>query len=356
MEFIDYLVVGQGLAGSLLALLLQERDRSVIVVDNDHCHAASRAAGGIINPITGKRLNRPALIDALLKRVFTVYPRIEAQLAVPLLRRRTVLRLLQNDEEAERWRRQSSLSEYREYLSDIPPHPFPLFRDKFGGFEVTQAAQLDIRRLIVRAKEFLLAQKSLVNQPFGYGDLNIFSDRIRWKRFTARYAIFCEGYRMARNPYFSEIELNPAKGETLTLATSAFAEDRIVQHGKWIFRNLTGEILAGTNYQWDSLDEKPTEAAGKEITRAIREFFISDFEIADQRAGVRPVTRADNRPVVGVHPRWPRLAILNGLGSKGALQAPFAAQELVSALEEGKPILKEIDVCRPSLWKSARRN
>src|SRR5260370_18546040 len=161
---------------------------------------------------------------------------------------------------------------------------------------------------------------------------------------------------MARNPYFSEIQLHPAKGDTLTLATSAFAEDRIVQHGKWIFRNLAGEILAGTNYQWDSLDEKTTEGGRKEITRAIREFFISDFEIADQRAGVRPVTRADNRPVVGVHPRWPRLAILNGLGSKGALQAPFAAQELVSALEEGEPILKEIDLCLPSLSTSPSLN
>jgi glycine oxidase len=356
MEFVDYLVVGQGLAGSLLALLLQERGRSVIVIDNDHRHAASRAAGGIINPITGKRLNRPAMIDELLQRAFTVYPRIEAQLAAPLFRRRTVLRLLQNDEEAERWRRQSRSLEYRKYLSNIPPSPFPLFRNNFGAFEVIQAAQLDIRRLILRVREFLLAQQSLVNQPFSYGNLNILRDRIRWERFTARYAIFCEGYRMVHNPYFSELELNPAKGEMLTLATSGFAEDRIVQHGKWIFRNLNGEVLAGTNYQWDRLDEEPTKAARNEIEQAIRQFFVSDFEIADQRAGVRPVVRVDNRPVVGVHPRWPQLAILNGLGSKGALQAPFAAEELVSALEEGKPILKEIDLCRPSLWNLARRN
>jgi glycine/D-amino acid oxidase-like deaminating enzyme len=356
MEFVDYLVVGQGLAGSLLTLLLQERGRSVIVVDHDHLHAASKAAGGIINPITGKRLNRPVLIDELLKCVFAVYPRIEAQLAVPLFRQRTVLRLLQSEEEAERWSRQRSLSEYAEYLSDRPPKPFPLFRNNFGAFEVIQAAQLDIRRLILRVRESLGAQQSLVNQPFGYGDLDIFPDRIRWKRFTARYAIFCEGYRMVHNPYFSELELNPAKGETLTLATSDFAEDRIVQHGKWIFRNLNGEVLAGTNYQWDTLDEEPTEAARDEIERAIRGFCASDFEIVDQRAGVRPVTRADNRPLVGIHPRWSRLAILNGLGSKGALQAPLAAQELVSALEEGKPVTKEIDLCRPSLWNLVRRN
>jgi Glycine/D-amino acid oxidases (deaminating) len=352
MEFVDYLVVGQGLAGSLVTLLLQERGRSVVVVDNDHRHAASKAAGGIINPITGKRLNRPILIDTLLKRAFAVYPRIEAQLALPLFRERSVLRLLQNDEEAQRWRRQSSFSEYREYLSDTPPRPFPLFRNEFGVFEVIRAAQLDIRSLVLRARERLHGQQSLINEPFNYDDLETLSGRIRWKRFTARCAIFCEGYRMARNPYFSELELNPAKGETLTIATSDFAEERIVQQRKWIFRNVKGEILAGTNYQWDSLDEEPTKAARKEIESSLREFFVPDFEITDHRAGIRPVTRVDNRPVVGVHPRWPRLAVLNGLGSKGALQAPFAAQELVSALEDGKPILEEIDVCRPSLWNS----
>jgi glycine/D-amino acid oxidase-like deaminating enzyme len=356
MEFIDYLIVGQGLAGSLLALLLQERGRSVVVIDNAHRHAASKAAGGIINPITGKRLNRPALINELLQEVFSIYPRIEAQLGQRLFEQRTVLRLLQNAEEMERWTRQADLPEYREYLSDSPPKPFPLFRGKFGFFEVTRAAQLDIRSLILRAREFLLARQCLIDRPLRYSTLETFPDRIRWERFTARYAIFCEGYRMARNPFFAEIELNPAKGETLTLATSGFAEQRIVQHGKWIFRNVAGEILAGTNYRWDLLDEKPTEVAKKEIEEAIHEFFVPNFETVEQRAGVRPVIRADNRPVVGVHPRWPRLAILNGLGSKGALQAPFAAQQLIAALEEGKPVWKEIDICRPSLWSSARRN
>ncbi len=291
-----------------------------------------------------------------MKEVFSAYPRIESKLGVPLFRQRTVLRLLQNAEEVERWNRQADLPEYQEFLSERQPSPFPLFQNRFGVFEVTQAAQLDIRRLIQRAREFLLAQQALIDQPFHYNRLNILPDRIRWERFTARYAIFCEGYRMVRNPYFGEIELNPAKGETLTLASSGFTEERIVQHGKWIFRNLAGEILAGTNYRWDSLDERPTKAAKTEIEGAIREFFLSEFETVEQRAGVRPVTRVDNRPVVGAHPRWPRLAILNGLGSKGALQAPFAAKQLIEALEEGRPIPQEIDICRPSLWKSARRN
>jgi glycine/D-amino acid oxidase-like deaminating enzyme len=290
MEFIDYLIVGQGLAGSLLALLLEERGRSVLVVDDGHRHAASKAAGGIINPITGKRLNRPYLINELMKQVFSVYPRIEAQLGLSLFRPRTVLRLLQNAEEKARWQQQAALSEYRDYISDGPAQPFPLFRNRFGGFEVVQAGQLDIRNLIVRTRESLLARQCLLDRPFRYDRLTAFAHHIRWERFAARYAIFCEGYQMARNPFFSEVDLNPAKGETLTLATAGFTEQRIIQHSKWIFRNIGGEILAGTNYQWDRLDQIPTGSARREIEGALRQFFVSDFETIDQRAGVRPVT------------------------------------------------------------------
>jgi glycine/D-amino acid oxidase-like deaminating enzyme len=46
-----------------------------------------------------------------------------------------------------------------------------------------------------------------------------------------------------------------------------------------------------------------------------------------------------------------RIAIFNGLGSKGALQAPFASKQLIDNLEKGRPIHPEFDVCRRSLWQ-----
>ena len=53
----DFLIVGQGLAGSILAYQLVESGHSVRVIDN-HQHASSSVvAAGIINPITGHRLN-----------------------------------------------------------------------------------------------------------------------------------------------------------------------------------------------------------------------------------------------------------------------------------------------------------
>src|SRR5215472_6599661 len=88
MQAVDYLIVGQGLAGSVFAALLLQRGRSFVVVDDGHRTAASKAAGGIINPITGKRLNRPGLIGELLHEAFSTYPVIERLLGAPLFSRR----------------------------------------------------------------------------------------------------------------------------------------------------------------------------------------------------------------------------------------------------------------------------
>src|SRR5215469_2892765 len=297
MQAVDYLIVGQGLAGSVFAALLLERGRSFVVVDDHHRTAASKAAGGIINPITGKRLNRPSLIGELLQGAFSTYPMIERILGAPLFTRRNVLRLFTDGIEQRRWEAKRQLREYEQYVSPTSP-----------------AA-------------------------------------VEWRDVRAQYVIFCEGYRMTENPYFNAIRLNPAKGEVLTLEAPDFSDPRIVQCGKRIFRSLSGEILAGTTHSWDQLDENPTCEAKDQIRKGIQSFSRFDFEISDHRAGVRAVTKADNRPIVGVHPTWPRIAILNGFGSKGALQVPFSARQLLENLEQNEYLHSEIAVCRPSLWK-----
>jgi glycine oxidase len=348
---VDYLIVGQGLAGSLLACLSQMDGKSVLVIDNGHRTAASLSAAGIMNPITGKRLTRPLLIDRLLEDAFTIYPTVEQFLGITFFRRRKVLRLLQSAEEQRQWKDRIASGEYTKYLGAIDCPRHPAVEAWFGGFEIALAGQLDVGAFVRRARDRFAAMGQLAESEFDYDELQFSQNGVQWRGYTGKTVIFCEGYQLSRNPFFRPILLNPAKGEILTLRAPSFADDRIIQRGKWLFRSTRDEIKAGTTYSWDQLDETPTRTARDEIEQSIRQFTDFDFEVVHQTAGVRPVIRVDNRPIVGIHPQNKRVAVLNGLGSKGVLQAPFASRQLIGSLERGEPIHPDFDVCRKSLWR-----
>ena len=55
---VDYLIVGLGLAGSALAWELIQRDKTVLVLDLPADQGASAVAAGLVNPVTGKFLNK----------------------------------------------------------------------------------------------------------------------------------------------------------------------------------------------------------------------------------------------------------------------------------------------------------
>ena len=69
------------------------------------------------------------------------------------------------------------------------------------------------------------------------------------------------------------------------------------------------------------------------------------FEITNQQAGIRPTVN-DRRPLIGLHPEHPQLAVFNGMGTKGVMLAPFFADQFANFLESATPIDKEVDIAR----------
>ena len=68
-------------------------------------------------------------------------------------------------------------------------------------------------------------------------------------------------------------------------------------------------------------------------------------EIVAQEAGIRPAVK-DRRPMVGTHPQYKQLSVLNGLGTRGVLIAPSVAKNLFHHLEFGESLGQEIDINR----------
>jgi glycine oxidase len=72
-------------------------------------------------------------------------------------------------------------------------------------------------------------------------------------------------------------------------------------------------------------------------------FLRVPFEIGEAQRAVRPIIK--HRPLIlGRHPVNARVCVLNGLGSKGVLRAPFFTRMLAEHLLDDKPLEPIVDV------------
>jgi glycine/D-amino acid oxidase-like deaminating enzyme len=101
----------------------------------------------------------------------------------------------------------------------------------------------------------------------------------------------------------------------------------------------------GATYNWQDKTSNPSEEGKTELLARINEILDCKFEIIDHFAGVRPTVR-DRKPLVGTHSNFPRLHILNGLGTRGVMLGPALAIALFDSIEYQKPLDIAIDIKR----------
>jgi glycine/D-amino acid oxidase-like deaminating enzyme len=108
----------------------------------------------------------------------------------------------------------------------------------------------------------------------------------------------------------------------------------ILNRGHWVLPTAPGEARVGATYV--RVDSDPN-AAREELERSAHDLLAGrPFTVAARETGVR-VTAPDRRPLAGWDSQAPRLGVINGLGSKGALLAPWLAREWVAHLTARAP-------------------
>ncbi len=344
---IDYLIIGQGLAGSLLAWELIQRGCKVLIIDNAQ-ENASQVAAGLINPITGMRFVKSAEADTLLPIAKRHYSQLADFFQQDFYIEKPMLRLFRNSNELLNANKRLNNPDYQAYLGDIRP---PGTSSKnlatpFGLLEQQQTGYLLTPPLLACLKTFFIAQNSYRQAEFDYRDLQL-QPSLRWQDITPKQIIFCEGYRTRQNPWFSWLPFQPAKGEILTLKHQAELPDKILNYGNWLIPLNSRQVRVGATFDRENTDTQITEQGKKGLLKALGQISpnLIDATLVNHQANIRPCT-LDKQPFIGSHPQHNNLLIFNGFGAKGSLQIPWYSRHFADVLLNGAALSQTCDIQR----------
>lgn len=344
-EEYDFIIVGQGLAGTCLASELIDQGKSVVVFDSPKLPSSSMVAGGLFNPITGRNMVLSWKVNLLFPFLQKFYNNLEVKLGERFLYDLPLYRPFASNEELNDWQGKSTEDRYTPFVEFVSPEPYQsdFIKNDLGGIMLRQTGYLNTKELLEQFRLFLRAKEILVEEEFLADKLNFNANSVVYKEYSARKIILCDGPTGFGNQLLENIRFHPLKGEVLHLNIN-YNSNFILNRNAFVLPR-EGHFIAGSNYDLKGLDWEPTEGAKEEITSKIDKILNIDYEIIGQRAGLRPTTH-DRRPVLGVLPSRPQVGVFNGLGTKGVSLAPYFANQFANFLINGTEIDEEVHIGR----------
>jgi glycine oxidase len=343
---VDFVVVGQGIAGSVLSLSLIKAGYKVMVINNPQLSSCSSVAAGIWNPVVFKRLTKSWLADDLVPELLEFYHEAEQTLGVSLIYERAILKPFTEEQEKNLWTKKAEADNLF-----LDAH---LYKDLHLSTEdtisdyskVKHAGNLDVKLFLEKTQHYLEQNKSYLREGFEYSQLITEGKAIVYKQIRAKQIVFCEGHLISKNPFFDHVPLKPAKGEVLTIYCEGLLLDRdILNKGIFILPLSGNSYKVGATYNWEDLTDIPTDAAKQELIKKLETVIHVPFRVIEHEAGVRPAV-IDRRPVAGVHPEFPTHYVFNGFGTKAVMLAPYFAKQFIDLIKNGTPLDQEVDVKR----------
>jgi glycine/D-amino acid oxidase-like deaminating enzyme len=338
----DYMIVGQGIAGTMLSYSLLKRNKKILVIDQPFSSTSMVIQHAMYSPIIFKRFTKAWMADKLLSEMVIAYRELENKLTISFLHEKNILRVLASEEEKKLWLNKCVEESYWDYLDDDIINEYSsLIEAPFGYGRVKNAGSINLIYLISTFRNYLRENEILIERQILYDDIKINEYEVAINNYTAKMIIFCEGYFSLNNPFFKNMPFLLSKGELLKVRIKNFPEEYILSSAVNLTPLGNEEFKISSTYAWDDLNTKPTEKARKELLLKLIKFVKSDIEILDHYAGIRPTIK-DRRPLIGIHPDIPQIGIFNGMGTKGVMLAPYFAEHFVNHLENNADLMPEV--------------
>lgn len=333
-------VIGQGIAGSVLAFLLHRKGYTVQIIDDGHLTSSSKIAAGMWNPVSFKRMSQSWIADDLLPVANDVYREMEAELNASFYHPIDLVKIFPDNGTANSWDEHSVSAEIGHYLSSEQDEQVKnQFTQPFGHGVVKNSGWLDMPSLLEAASHYFKKKEMLTVSSFTKSDIIEIT-----KREPEALIVFATGTNSI-SLFSDSVDIIPNKGEVLTIESEELQLSRIVNFGKFLIPLGNKQFRLGATYDWKKTEAVPTEHGKLSILSQFSNHYKKEVKLVNHVAGYRPTTK-DRRPVLGLHPDNKQLAFFNGFGSKGVMLIPFFAKHFIDYLDGITPLMKEVNVLR----------
>lgn len=340
LEKDKFYIIGQGLAGSVLAMMMIEEGLDITIIDDGHLSSSSAIAAGMWNPVMFKKLTESWMARDFIHAADEVYVNLEKRLAASFYHPLDLVRIFTDIRSSNEWDERSVHPELASFLLNTQDQDVARqFIQPYGHGVVGQAGWMDIPLFLKHAKAYFLKKDRLIIQPFTDDDLNELT------AIKSNVIIYCIGWKSLSQAAFNWVPLIPNKGEVLTIRSESLDINRLINFGKFLIPLGNHEFRLGATYDLNQPDVSISQEAKLEMLNQLREVFDHDVEVVDHQSGYRP-TVPDRKPVIGFHPENNQLAIFNGFGSKGVMLIPYFAAQFVKLITSKEKLLKDVDVRR----------
>lgn len=341
----DFIIVGAGLAGISFAETALLNNKTFTVI-SDTSQNSSIVAAGLYNPVILKRFSLPQDAAIHLEYMGPFYQKIQQRLGVKFDYDLPVFRKFASIEEQNNWFQAAD-------KPALEPFLFPeIFHTNYSGLDapfgfgkVLHTGYVDTVALLDAYHNFLKEQDNLIEDTFDYSNLVVEDDFVTYKGISARDIVFAEGFGIHANPFFNHLPLDGTKGELLHIKAPGLNLDVAVNASIFILPLGNDIFKVGATYEWYDKTADPTQAGKDELVGKLNELISCDYEIIEHLAGIRPTVK-DRKPLIGTHPNYKRVHLLNGLGTRGVMLGPSMAKELYESIVSGNPVRREVGLQR----------
>jgi glycine oxidase len=335
-----WLIIGQGLAGSVLALQCQHQGININIWNDETQYCSSKYAAGLWNPVSFKRITAPEHIHDLLHHCTTFFERCNEILEVKSFHYSPIHRIFPDNQYGRDWDMKSILTKYEKLLG-VPEEKLPLWKQPFQSGSVLTSGWLNVPEFLETTRVHF--QKSTRYVNLGKHEIE---ERLADSEITMAYSriIFCTGLA-AMPKVFDNIRIIPNKGHVLAVKTEQTIPQHIVHYGNFAIPTDDHRLRVGSSYEWEKSDTTVDDNIVNELTEKLREHLPIALHVESVQVGLRP-TVIDRNPIIGTLPQQPQYGIFNGLGTKGVLQAPLMAHYLIEHLTMGAEIPKGFSIQR----------